>query len=262
MATSAVSSVRHDSPTRARNASSSRRRGVNWSTSMPASTSACSARGPAGAVEVGDQALVGALGGDPGQPLEDGDRAVGVGVVDQADRDRAAGADDLLDRALGDLLPLGHDDDVAAGLLDLAQQVAGDDHRAAGRGVGAQHLAHRVDLRRVEPVGRLVEHEQVGQAEHRLRDRHPLAHALAVAADRPVDGRAEAGDLDRLVHVRVLGRPAGGRPVEPQVVAAGQVRLQPGALDERAEPGQHRRARAGRVPEDADPPLGRAGSGP
>ena len=100
--------------------------------------------------------------------------------------------DDLLDGALRDLLALGHDDDVAAGLLDLRQQVAGDDHRAAGRGVGAQHLAHGVDLRRVEPVGRLVEHQQVGQAEHRLGDRHPLPHALAVAAHPLVDRRARA----------------------------------------------------------------------
>ncbi len=125
-----------------------------------------------------------------------------------------------------------------------AEQVAGDDHRAAGRGVGAQHLAHRVDLRRVQPVGRLVEHQQVGQAEHRLRDRHPLAHALAVAAHRPVDGacRGRRPRSPPSMCASSAGRPVAAQ-YRRQVVAAGQVRLQPGALDERAQPGQHRGAR-------------------
>ena len=56
--------------------------------------------------------------------------------------------------------------------------------------VVAQHLAHRLDLRRVEAVGRLVEHQQVGQAQHRLRDGQPLPHALAVGLHLPGDGRA------------------------------------------------------------------------
>ena len=72
-----------------------------------------------------------------------------IGVVREADRHRASVPDDLLDGALGDLLPLGHDHHVAAGLLDLGEQVAGDDDRAPGGGVGPQHLAHGVDLRRV-----------------------------------------------------------------------------------------------------------------
>ena len=42
-------------------------------------------------------------------------------------------------------------------------------------GVAAQHLAHLADLRRVEPVGRLVEHQQLGQAEHGLGDARAAA---------------------------------------------------------------------------------------
>ena len=48
-----------------------------------------------------------------------------------------------------------------------------------GRRVADQHLAHLADLRRVEAVGRLVEDEQVRQAEHGLGDGEALPHALA-----------------------------------------------------------------------------------
>ena len=112
------------------------------------------------------------------------------------------------------------------------------------RGVADQHLAHLADLRRVEPVGRLVEDQQVGQAEHGLGDGQPLPHALGVGAYRAVERLAEAGDLQGLGQVGVLGGPAGGLPVQLQVGPAGQVRQEAGALDERADPGQDRRAGA------------------
>ena len=63
--------------------------------------------------------------------------------------------------------------------------------RPGGR-VPEQHVAHLPDLRRVEAVHRLVEHQQVRQAEHGLGDGQPLAHALGVGAHRAVEGGAEA----------------------------------------------------------------------
>ena len=63
------------------------------------------------------------------------------------------------------------------------QQMAGHHHGPAGGGIVVQNRTHRLDLRRVETVGRLVEQQQVGPAEHGLRDAEPLPHALAVAAD-------------------------------------------------------------------------------
>ena len=58
-------------------------------------------------------------------------------------------------------------------------------------------------------------------------------------------------------------RPAGGPPVQLEVVQAGQVRQEAGPLDERADPGQHRRRRArSRCPKTQDLARGRAGSGP
>ena len=57
-------------------------------------------------------------------------------------------------------------------------------------------------------------------------------------------------------------RPAGGPPVQPQVVQAGQVRQEARPLDQRAEPGQHRRAGHQPVPEDVDLARRSAGSAP
>ena len=109
--------------------------------------------------------------------------------------------------------------------------------------VALQDLAHLGDLRRVEAVGGLVEDEQLGQAEHRLSDRQSLLHAVAVGLHPAVDRRAEPGDLQRRLEVGVVVGAPGRRPVQPQVLPPGQVRQEAGPFDERAEPGQHRRAR-------------------
>ena len=123
-----------------------------------------------------------------------------------------------------------------------AQQVAGDDDGAPGRGVALQHVAHLADLGRVEAVGRLVEHQQLGQAEHGLGDAEALPHAVAVGTDLAVDVLAQAGDLERDVEVRLVERATDRAPVEQQVVDAGEVRREARSLDERAHPRQHRRA--------------------
>ena len=130
-------------------------------------------------------------------------------------------------------------------------------HRASGGRVPAEHLAHLADLRRIQAVRRLVEHEQVRQPQHRLRDREPLAHALAVGLHPAVHVVAEAGDLQRLVQVGVLRRPPGRAPEQPQVLQPRHVRQEPRSLDERADPREHRGAGADRVPEDHDPALRR-----
>lgn len=147
---------------------------------------------------------------------------------------------DVGDRARRDQAAAVHDDDMAAGLLHLGEQVTGHQHGASTGGVAAQDLPHRVDLRRVEAVRGLVEHQQVRQPEHRLGDRESLPHPLAVGADPPVHSGAQAGDLQRLVEPGGSGRSPGGGPVQPQVRRAGQVRQEAGALDERADPGEHR----------------------
>ena len=106
-------------------------------------------------------------------------------------------------RARCDDPALVHHHDVGAGLLHLGEQVAGDQHRPAVGGVALQHPPHLGDLWRVKPIRRLVEHEQLGQAEHGLCDREPLLHAVAVFLDPPADRVTEPGDLHRLVEPRV-----------------------------------------------------------
>ena len=63
--------------------------------------------------------------------------------------------------------------------------------RPVGR-VTEQDVAHLPDLRRVQAVHRLVEHQQVGQAEHGLGDGQPLAHPPRVGCGPGGRGRRPA----------------------------------------------------------------------
>jgi len=111
---------------------------------------------------------------DPVHRAQDGDGVLRLGCPHHQ---RARLAHDLRDRPGGEPAALVHDDHVGAGLLDLAKQVAGqDDGPPLGR-VSQQDIAHFPDLRRVEAVHRLIEHQQVGEAQHGLGDGEPLAHA-------------------------------------------------------------------------------------
>ena len=170
------------------------------------------------------------------------------------DQGRAV-AGDLGDRPGGEAAALVHDDHVGAGLLHLAEQVAGQDHGPALGRVPEQDIAHLADLRRVEAVHRLVEDQQVGQAEHGLGDGQPLAHPPRVGPHPAVERGPEPGDLQDLVQVRPGGGPPGGPPVQVQVGPAGQVRQEPGSFDERPEPGQRGRAGPDLLAEDVIVPA-------
>ena len=66
---------------------------------------------------------------------------------------------------MGDESPAGQDHDLVDGLSDLGQHVARDQHGTARRRVATQEVAQPVDAFRVEPVGGLVKHEDVGVTE-------------------------------------------------------------------------------------------------
>ena len=89
-------------------------------------------------------------------------------------------------------------------------------------------------------VRRLIKDEEIGLAEHGLRDAQALAHALAVGADLAVDGGAEVGDFEHLIEIGLLVAAAGSPPVEIEVLATGEVRQEPGALDEGPDPREDR----------------------
>src|SRR3954452_23307570 len=70
----------------------------------------------------------------------------------------------LCGRALGDELPDVHHADVRADLFDLGQQMAGHEHGCAVIGQRRHQRPNLTGALRVEPVRRLVEHQQVPRA--------------------------------------------------------------------------------------------------
>src|SRR4051794_7854158 len=166
----------------------------------------------------------------------------------------------IAQRALRDQPPAAHDADVGADLLDLRQQVRGEEH---GRAFGGELPDERPDLSgalRVQAVRRLVEHEQVPGTQQRPGEAEALAHAQGVVAVPLPGGRGEADPLQRLPDPALGGTRVDGpvTGVEPgEVRPAGQVRVERRALDQRADPGQHaeRAARHGAA-QHVEPPRG------
>jgi len=128
--------------------------------------------------------------------------------------------------------------DPVAHLLDLGQQVAGEEHRGAAVRQRAEHRAELADAGGVHAVGRLVQQQQRGVAQQRGREPEALAHALRVRLDLAAGDRGQRdlvqGDLD--------GVPARQRrPAEREhleIAPAAEPRVEGGLLDHRADPGQ------------------------
>src|SRR3954469_18429625 len=148
----------------------------------------------------------------------------------------------IAQRALRHQPPAAHDADVGADLLDLREQVRGEED---GRAFGGELPDERPDLSgalRVQAVRRLVEHEQVPGTQQRPGEAEALAHAQGVVAVPLPGGRGEADPLQRLPDPALRGTRVDGpvTGVEPgEVRPAGQVRVERRALDQRADPGQH-----------------------
>ena len=103
--------------------------------------------------------------------------------------------------------------DPRAQLLDLGQQVAGQEDRRPGAVQLEQQLADLGDALRVQAVGRLVEHQQLGTAQQRAGQPEPLPHAERVGLDRPP---ADPGEADLLEHlVDPLPRGCAATPPRP-----------------------------------------------
>ena len=86
-----------------------------------------------------------------------------------------------LDRARGEQPPVAHDRDRVADLLHLGQDVGAEQDRDAGVPEVADQVPDGADPGRVEPVGGLVEDEQVGALQQRSGDREALLHPVRVA---------------------------------------------------------------------------------
>ena len=147
----------------------------------------------------------------------------------------AAARDQLVDRAPRDQ-PAGlHDRDVVGHLLHLVEDVRRDEDRAPLLlDERADHVAELEHARGVEPVRRLVEHEQLGVVEQGARDAEALAHAERVGLDLVVRALAQRDALEHRRDARArLAAVVRGPHVE--VAAAAQVRVEARLLDDAAD---------------------------
>jgi hypothetical protein len=169
------------------------------------------------------------------------------GLFQRLGPDEQAGrAAQLRDGPLGDHpTPVDHHRPVAD-LFDLGEQVAREQHRPALLGLPADERAHLHCAVRVEAARRLVEDQQRRILEQGGGDTEPLPHAGGVAVHL-VPGPFEQPHLveyppdARRAYTCIAGE-------GPQVVAAGQVRVEGGRLHQRADSGE-RFGGAGRLAE-------------
>ena len=104
------------------------------------------------------------------------------------------------------------DADAVGRALDLGEDVAGDEDRAAVLAVGVDRLAHLADPVRIEPADRLVEDQQVRLVDERADEAQFLAHAARVVARGGMADLPEVERVEQLVHARLrLGRRAHSR---------------------------------------------------
>ena len=158
-------------------------------------------------------------------------------VVDLEQKRWIAARGDFLDAALDDDPAPVDDRDLVAGLLDLVEQVGGEEHRPALVTNARIRCAHLEDAGGVEAVHRLVEDQQGRVGDQAARDAEALAHAERVGLHAVVPAVGEADPLERLGDARIRRAVPRGRD-DAQVLSPGQVRVEPRFLDDRADPCQ------------------------
>ena len=118
-------------------------------------------------------------------------------------------------------------------LLDLAQQVAGDQQGGSGAlRHGSNQTAHLLNARRVQTVGGFVQDQQFGAAQQRHGNAQPLLHAKGILPHLPVSVFGQVHDLQH---------PADVLPVyvfqvshDGKVFPGGQVQVTGGGFDQAA----------------------------
>ena len=158
------------------------------------------------------------------------------------------GRDQVLDAGIGDDLAAADHHEVVGGILQLAHQVAGDEHGTALRRQRAQEAAHPYDAHGVHAVERFVQHEDGRVAEQCGGDAEALPHAEREAACRPSDGRLQAHLLDHLGYAPTAQALGVGQP--QQVVAGSAAGLQRAGVQQRADVGQRVPQAPVRLPAD------------
>ena len=127
-------------------------------------------------------------------------------AVEPAD-ERALAGEQHVEALVGDDAAAADDDEAVDRGLHLAEQVAGQQHRAAAAGEVLQEVAHPADALGVHAVGRLVEDQDLGVAEQGGADAEPLAHAQRVVADPPLGRRRASPTRSSISSAVRRGRP-------------------------------------------------------
>jgi hypothetical protein len=78
-------------------------------------------------------------------------------------------------------LPTVDDGNLVADLLHLVEEVGGQEHRSTLRDEAADHVAELVNAGGIEPVGRLIQDQELRVCEQAARNTEPLAHPQRVA---------------------------------------------------------------------------------
>jgi hypothetical protein len=126
---------------------------------------------------------------------------------------QAGSAAQLLDGSLGDERAGADHPDPVGDLLDFPHQLAREDDRAPALAERADEGAHLHHPGRIEPVGRLIEDQELGVLEQRGRDAEALLHANRVGP-RAIGRAISQPDLVQhgldafLGHARVAGENA------------------------------------------------------
>ena len=136
----------------------------------------------------------------------------GVDLAVQLDFKMFAAGGQFGQRPLANHFAGREDGDAVADAFDFAEHVAVQEDRFALVAQPAEHFADLAAADRIEAVGRLVEHQQVGIVHQRLGQPDALPHSLRVGADlgvRPI----RSGRPDRAIRPRAAcGRAASPSP--------------------------------------------------
>ncbi len=138
--------------------------------------------------------------------------------------------------------------------VGLVHDVAAHQHRDPGRGEPVEEAPEALPQHRVQPDGRLVEHEQVRRPEQRDGERGPRALAPREASHHRPGVPGEVHGLDDPIHLG--GADAEDPREEAHVLAHRQVVVDARLLCGVADPGAQRR-RSGRLTQHGHPaPVG------
>ena len=105
----------------------------------------------------------------------------------------------LLQRVGGQKRAIEQDHDSRGDLFDLGEDVRGDQHGVASR-ERLNEIANGNDLVRIEPAGRLVQHQHLRSSQQRLRDRDALTEATGELAGQQHHDAGEIQPLGCGVH--------------------------------------------------------------